>query len=170
MKKLLTLAAIVAALVLAACGGEDDDSDSATAAAPTTGAETVAVQDLGEAGSVLVDSSGRALYTTDQEEDGRVRCIDGCESAWTPLTADGGEPDGSVPGELGVVKRPDGSNQVTYDDQPLYTFAEEGPGEVTGDGFVDTFDGREFTWNVAAVDGGGGSVAPEGDDSDSLGY
>jgi predicted lipoprotein with Yx(FWY)xxD motif len=170
MKKLLILTAIVAALVLAACGGGDDGSDSATAAAPPTGAETVAVEDLGDAGSVLVDSTGQALYTSDQEADGGVLCTDGCESFWTPLTIDGGNPDGSVPGELDVVKRPDGSNQVTYDGVPLYSFTEEGPGEVTGDGFVDAFDGREFTWNVVAVDGGNGSPAPSSDDSGPLGY
>jgi predicted lipoprotein with Yx(FWY)xxD motif len=170
MRKLLVLAAIVAALALAACGGGDDDSDSATAAAPSTGAETVAVEELGDAGSVLVDMSGQALYTSDVEADGRVLCTDGCEAFWTPLTIDSGKPDGSVPGELDVVERPDGSNQVTYDGQPLYSFSEEGPGEVTGDGFVDAFDGREFTWTVVAVDGGESSPAPSSDDSGRLDY
>ena len=53
---------------------------------------------------------------------------------------------------------------------PLYTFTEEGPGEVTGGGFVDAFEGREFTWNVVAVDGGNGSPASSSDDSGPLGY
>jgi predicted lipoprotein with Yx(FWY)xxD motif len=170
MKKLVILVAIVAALALAACGGGDDGSDPATAAAPTTGSQTVTVDDLGDAGRVLVDSSGQALYTSDVEADGSVRCTDGCESFWEPLTIDRREPEGSVPGELGVVERPEGTRQVTYDGVPLYTFTEEGPGEVTGDGFVDAFDGREFTWSVVAVDGGNGSSSPPSDDSGPLGY
>jgi predicted lipoprotein with Yx(FWY)xxD motif len=170
MKKLLILTAIVAALTLAACGGGDDGRDSATAAAPSAGGATVAVEDLGDGGSVLVDSTGRALYTSDQEADGSVLCTDACESFWTPLTVDGGNPEGSVPGELGVVERPDGTNQVTYDGTPLYSFTEEGPGEVTGDGFADAFDGRQFTWNVVAVEGGGGSPDTSSDDSGPFAY
>jgi predicted lipoprotein with Yx(FWY)xxD motif len=170
MKKLLILAAIVAALVLAACGGGADGSDSATAAAPSTGAETVAVDELGDAGSVLVDSTGQALYTSDVEANGRVRCTDGCESFWMPLTIDGGQPQGSVPGELGIVERPDGSRQVTYDGEPVYSFAEEGPGEVTGDGFADAFDGEQFTWSVVAVDGANNAPEASTDDSGPVGY
>jgi predicted lipoprotein with Yx(FWY)xxD motif len=177
MKKLLTLALIAAAAALSACGGDDDDSDQSAAQSDSAPAEssstdaTVAVEDLGDAGSVLADSSGRALYTSDQEADGRVLCTEGCESAWTPLTIDAGEPTGSVPGELGVVERPDGTRQVTYDGVPLYTFTEEGPGEVTGDGFVDAFDGREFTWSVAAVDGADDSSETESSgEGGSLGY
>ena len=36
--------------------------------------------------------------------------MDGCQSFWTPLTIDRGQPKGSVPGELGVVERPDGTS------------------------------------------------------------
>jgi predicted lipoprotein with Yx(FWY)xxD motif len=170
MKKLMILASIVAALALAACGGGDDDDDSGDAApaaeadantATEAGGDTVAVEELGDAGAVLVDAQGQALYTADQEADGKVRCVDGCASDWAPLTITDGQPQGSVPGELGVVQRPDGTRQVTYDGAPLYTFTQEGPGEVTGDGFADAFDGVEFTWSV--VTDGGGADAPADD-------
>jgi predicted lipoprotein with Yx(FWY)xxD motif len=174
MKKLLILGvagAIAAALALAAYGsGDSGGSDSATGPTPSTSEETVAVEKLGDAGRVLVDSTGQALYASDQEADGRVLCTDGCESFWTPVTIDKGEPQGSVPGELGVVERPDGTRQVTYDSVPLYSFSEERPGEVTGDGFVDAFDGRKFTWNVVGVGSGQDSPEPSGDTSDRFGY
>jgi predicted lipoprotein with Yx(FWY)xxD motif len=170
MKKLMILAAIVAAMALAACGGGDDGSDSAAASASGNGAETVAVEQIGDAGSVLVGATGQALYTSDQEANGMVLCTDGCESFWEPVTIDRGQPEGSVPGELGVVERPDGTRQVTHDGTPLYTFTEEGPGEVTGDGFVDAFDGREFTWNVVGVDGTQSSPEPSDDDGGLPGY
>ena len=69
MKKLLMLAAIVAAVALAACGGGSGNG-SATAAAPGANGMTVAVKNLGDAGRVLVDSSGQALYASDQEANG----------------------------------------------------------------------------------------------------
>jgi predicted lipoprotein with Yx(FWY)xxD motif len=146
MKLTLTALALVAALVLAACGGGNDDDDGSASASTTAGA-TVSLDD-----DVLVDSKGAALYTSDQEKDGSVRCTGGCASIWLPLAAPGsGEPTAAsgVSGELGVVKRPGGKRQVTLDGRPLYRFAEDGePGEVTGDGLSDSFDGMEFTWHV----------------------
>ena len=156
MKKLLMLAPIVAAVALAACGGGSGNG-SATAAAPAANGQTVAVQNLGDPGRVLVDSSGQALYASDQEANGMVLCTGACESIWMPLTVKGGAPTGSVPGKLGMVKRPDGSQQVTYNGRPLYSFTQEGPGEVTGDGLSDAFGGQQFTWHVVSVGGGGSS-------------
>jgi predicted lipoprotein with Yx(FWY)xxD motif len=171
MKKLLSLGAVVAAsAALAACGGGGDEGDSATAAAPNTSGQTVSVEEIGDAGPVLVDSSGQALYTSDEETAaGRVLCTDACESFWIPLTADEGAPSGGpVADDLGVVQRPDGSRQVTYEGVPLYSFSEDGPGEVTGDGFADAFDGQPFTWHVATVSEGAPSAAPSG--GGALGY
>ena len=64
MKKLLVLAAIVAAVAIAACGGGSDGNNSATAATPAPSGQTVSVKDVGDAGRVLVDSSGQALYAS----------------------------------------------------------------------------------------------------------
>jgi predicted lipoprotein with Yx(FWY)xxD motif len=159
MKKLLGVAAIVAVFTLAACGGGGGGGGSTMAAASAGGGKTVAVQGLGNAGQVLVDSSGHALYASEQEANGMVLCTGGCESFWSPLTIKGGNPSGSVPGTLGVVKRPDGSRQVTYNGMPLYSFTQDGTGEVTGDGFSDAFGGQHFTWHVVSVRGGGSSSA-----------
>lgn len=180
MKKLVALAAIVAPLALAACGGGSSGDDSATAASAGASGGTVRVQDLGDSGRVLVDSSGKALYASDLEADGSVQCTGGCESFWMPLTINGGKPTGSVPGKLGVVNRPDGGGQqVTFNGRPLYSFVQDGPGEVTGDGFSDAFDGHQFTWNVVSVAAGGsspgtstGSSQPDtsSDNGGSVGY
>jgi predicted lipoprotein with Yx(FWY)xxD motif len=169
MKRLLILAAIVASVALAACGGGGSGNDSAMAA-PGAGAGTVAVKSLGDAGRVLVDSGSRALYASDQEASGSVLCTDACESFWKPLTVNRGQPTGSVPGKLGVVKRPDGGRQVTYDGRPLYSFTQEGPGEVTGDGFNDAFGGRQFTWHVVSVGKGGSSSAGSSAGGSAYGY
>jgi predicted lipoprotein with Yx(FWY)xxD motif len=170
MKKVLLVAAIVPVLALAACGGGSGGSSSGMAAASGAGGQTVAVKALGNAGRVLVDSNGRALYTNDQEANGMVLCTGGCESFWKPLTINGQKPEGSVPGTLGVVKRPDGTSQVTYNGKPLYSFTQEGPGQVTGDGFHDAFGGQQFTWHVASVSGGGSSSSASSNGGGSTSY
>ena len=80
-------------------------------------------------------------------------------------------PHGSVPGgKLGVITRPDGGKQVTFDGKPVYSFTQEGPGEVTGDGFMDAFDGQQFTWNVVTVGGSGGSSSAASNASTQFSY
>jgi predicted lipoprotein with Yx(FWY)xxD motif len=71
---------------------------------------------------------------------------------------------------LGTVKRPDGSEQVTFDGDPLYKFTEEGPGEVTGDGLVDSFGGQRFTWHVASPAGAASGDSTTTTSPDSGGY
>ena len=51
------------------------------------------------------------------------------------------------------VKRPDGTSQVTFNGKLLYTFYEDSPGEVGGDGFDDAFGGMKFTWHVVHANG-----------------
>jgi predicted lipoprotein with Yx(FWY)xxD motif len=154
----------VAALVLAACGGGGADTDNPSARSSNNTA-TVSVEEIGDAGSVLVDSAGKALYVADEEADGAVVCTNACTSFWIPLTLDEGAPTGdSVSGDLGVAERPDGTRQVTLDGRRLYTFAEDEPGEVTGDGFSDAFDGQQFTWHVVSADG-----TPDSDQGGSSG-
>jgi hypothetical protein len=47
--------------------------------------------------------------------------------------------------------------QATYNGAPLYTFTQDQPGEVTGDGFKDAFGGQSFTWHVVSVGNSGGT-------------
>jgi predicted lipoprotein with Yx(FWY)xxD motif len=151
MKRLIiALAAVVAVLALAACGGASSDSSPAAQSGDDTA--TVSVEELGDSGRVLVDSAGKALYAADEETDSSVVCTGACTSFWMPLTIDGLAPSGnSLPGELGVVERGGGTRQVTFDGKRLYTFVEDKPGEVTGDGFSDAFDGQQFTWHVVSI-------------------
>jgi predicted lipoprotein with Yx(FWY)xxD motif len=143
---------LAAALGLAACGGSNDSN--ATAASAPTGQDTVSASTIGGQ-TVLVDSQGNALYSPEQEANGKIMCTGSCESIWMPLKASG-KPTASadVTGKVGTIKRPDGTGQVTIDGAPLYTFTQDGgPGQVTGDGFVDQFDGQNFTWRVVNADG-----------------
>jgi predicted lipoprotein with Yx(FWY)xxD motif len=167
---LLPGAALAASLALAACGSSGGSSGSSTT--PSTSSATVAVKSIDGTGNVLVNSAGKALYASDVEAGGKVMCTGACTSFWKPLTVGSGKPTaaGDV-GKIGVVTRPDGTKQVTVDGKLLYTFTEDQPGKVHGNGFADDFDGRHFTWtavlaggNTASSSGGGTSSTPSRND------
>jgi predicted lipoprotein with Yx(FWY)xxD motif len=146
----LTGAALAATVALAACGGGGSSSSSGSSGSGSS-TKTVSVKQVGSAGSVLVGSDGMALYASDQEMHGKVLCTGACTSFWKPLTVNGMPTGGSLSGKLGTVKRPDGKEQVTYQGKLLYSFAQDQPGTVNGDGASDAFGGRHFTWHVVHV-------------------
>jgi predicted lipoprotein with Yx(FWY)xxD motif len=150
MKRLFVPAALAAAaILLAACGsssGGDGDSSKGSSASNGT-AMTVATKRI-DGRTVLVDADGKALYISDQEAGGTVRCTGACLEFWEPLTIQG-QPTGTVSGgTLGVLTRPDGKTQVTFNGDPVYSFVEDESGQVGGDGLDDAFDGQQFTWHV----------------------
>jgi predicted lipoprotein with Yx(FWY)xxD motif len=156
MKLSLTALTVLVALSLAACGGSNNDNEATAGATPST---TVSLDN-----GLLVDSTGAALYTSEQEKTGTVMCTNGCTQIWLPLKApSSGQPtagDG-VSGKVGTVKRPDGARQVTLDGRPLYRFAEDTEkGKATGDNVSDSFGGQKFTWHAEGDSGsssGGGN-------------
>ena len=160
MKRLLAPATLAAAAILfAACGGGGSGSGSSmrSSSSSNTG-RTVATKTM-NGKAVLVDAAGKALYTSDQEAGGMVRCTGGCLQFWEPLTIQGGQPTGTVTGgALAVLTRPDGKTQVTFNGAPVYRFVEDQSGQIGGDGLDDAFDGQMFTWQ--AVTTGGAPSAP----------
>jgi predicted lipoprotein with Yx(FWY)xxD motif len=152
MKRLLALAALplAAAIILAACGGSDGGGSSGEAGRSTDAATTVATRRI-DGRNVLVDADGNALYTSEQEK-GVVRCTGACLEFWEPLEIQNGQPTGDVSGgALGVLERPDGTSQVTFNGDPVYRFIEDEPGAVKGDGLDDAFEGQQFTWHVVTT-------------------
>ena len=117
-------------------------TDAPTAAPATTAAEaTVLAEEVGDAGTILVDAeSGLTLYyfEMDVKDSGDSACTGGCLEVWPALTvADGATPtggDGVDNAKLGTITRADtGELQVTYDGLPLYFFAQdEEPGDLKG--------------------------------------
>jgi predicted lipoprotein with Yx(FWY)xxD motif len=105
---------------------------------------------------VLADSDGKTLYSAAVEKGGRIHCVAACVASWKPMlasSADAKEAAADLDANLGVVKRPDGDEQLTFDGLPLYTFAEEGAGKLDGDGFADDFQGTRFEWKAARTSG-----------------
>ena len=149
MRPLLLVLLLVAALA-AGCGSSSSSSSSSpettgtAAAAPTS--TVVGSRDV-KGQAVLVDSSGNTLYTFARGVD----CTGTCAAAWPALLAHGdvSVKDGSGVDDklLGTVKRGDGALQVTYDDKPLYLFAQDEPGKSLGAG-THAFGGA---WDVARM-------------------
>lgn len=174
MKRTLALAApfVTLAVVLAACGSSGYNSASSgggsASSMPTAAKTTVSAKQVSGVGTVLFDASGMALYTPGEEAGGSIVCTGSCASTWIPLKAGAGRPTGSGDtGTLAVVRRPDGTSQVTAGGRPLYTFAEDSAGSVTGNGLTDTFDGTSFTWHAMLAGGTPATGNATGSTSDS---
>ena len=121
--------ATLAALALAAPAGSAA-MDAARSASPV-----IVLKDK-QFGSVLATRSHRALYywNVEKRAGGKVRCTGQCAKVWPPLIVPSAA---SVPahvpgitGTFGVVRRPGGGRQVTYNRLPVYTYAHEGPNQV----------------------------------------
>jgi predicted lipoprotein with Yx(FWY)xxD motif len=103
-------------------------------------------------GNVLTDPTGKTLYTPDQEANGQVLCTGACTTFWVPLAPGAGSPAQGV-ANLAVINRPDGAQQVVESGKPLYTFSQDSPGDVKGNGFADQFGSQHFTWHAVLADG-----------------
>jgi len=87
--------------------------------------------------SFLTDAEGKTLYLfTPDATPGESTCYDDCAKAWPPLApAEGMTLPAGVPGELATIERTDGTQQVTYNDIPLYYYAKDDePGDTYGQG------------------------------------
>jgi predicted lipoprotein with Yx(FWY)xxD motif len=96
----------------------------------------------------LVTSTGMTLYSLSVEKKGKFVCTRSAECLviWHPLLVPKGKKV-KGPVKLGTVKRPEGGSQVTYQDRPLYTFAEDKkPGDAKGEGLKDV-----GTWHSVRV-------------------
>ena len=86
-------------------------------------------------GPILATRGQKALYYWNVEKrDFRVHCTGACARAWPPLIV---RSRSAVPrriagikGVFGVIRRPDGRLQVTYNRLPIYTYAHERPNQV----------------------------------------
>jgi predicted lipoprotein with Yx(FWY)xxD motif len=164
---------LAAALTLAACGSSSSGSSqtSASTAAATTasqsgaaGAAVVKTASNANVGAtVLTNASGMTLYTLSGERDGKLICTStACLHVWHPVTVTAAVTPTGV-SSLATVTRSDGTVQVTYKGQPLYTFAQDtAPGQDNGQGLKDV-----GTWSVVKVAGAAPSTPASSQSSSS---
>jgi predicted lipoprotein with Yx(FWY)xxD motif len=118
----------------------------------------ISVRKVPGIGTVLVDRSGKTLYSPQQEASGKIECTGSCLSFWFPVTVASAHVPrhaGGIDGVLGTIRRPDdGKIQLTYNGKPLYTFRlDRSPGQDHGNNFRDSFGGTSFTWQAVTTNG-----------------
>lgn len=152
---------VLASLTLVACGSSGGSSSSTQAASTTTaGVQTTASSASAAVvktaaipalhATALVDSQGLTLYHLTGESAGRFICTSSaCVQVWHPVTVTTAQTPSGTVAALSTVKRPDGTEQVAYKGEPLYTFVgDKQPGEDKGQGLKDV-----GTWTVVQTSG-----------------
>jgi predicted lipoprotein with Yx(FWY)xxD motif len=90
-------------------------------------------------GAILATPKKQALYywNVEKRAGGKIRCTGSCARLWPPLVV---KSRSVVPrritgikGVFGVIKRPNGKQQVTHNGLPVYTYVHEGPEQVLCD-------------------------------------
>ncbi len=162
------LASIAVASLVAACvsggaaagyGGGDGGQPAGAGNQPSSSrGPVVAARKLSGIGAVLVNRSGKTIYSPRQEAHGKILCTGSCLGFWFPVAVRPGTrlraPRG-VNGVLGKIHRTDdGVTQLAFDGRPLCTFRlDQGPGQVHGNNFSDAFGGTSFTWHPVSASG-----------------
>ena len=159
----LGLAAVAAAggITAASVGSSSAASVSPAQATVHTARATVA----GKAETVLVNGRGLPLYYYRPDTATRSLVTGGLAQLWPPLTSAAPAATG-VSGKLAVLNDVNGQ-QVTYNGHPLYTFADDAAGQVTGQGVQDFF---VATPGLAPLTGSEAPAAPAPAPPSGAGY
>jgi predicted lipoprotein with Yx(FWY)xxD motif len=145
--RILAASAVFAILGLAGCGTSAAPGaayNPATSAPVTSAAARAASSDKSAVltirktrlGYVLTTANGYVIYwnSRDHRDSTRSACTGGCLQAWPPVTGMPVAAKGvTLDAVLGIITRPGGLVQATYDGYPLYTFASDSaPGQTSG--------------------------------------
>ena len=133
-------------------GYKSGGAGAAESEAGATAPAVVKVIDTPKLGKVIVDAEGMTMYDFHKDKGTTSACYGACAEAWPPLLTKGAPKasGGAEASLLGVTRRKDGTEQVTYDGHPLYGFVEDQkPGDTTGN------DAKSFgaSWYALEPDG-----------------
>jgi len=97
---------------------------------------TVIIVQKSAIGYVMAEANHAVLYTYDKDKKGqRPSCNGTCAQTWLPATGTPqAGPADHFSGQFALVKRADGSEQITYEGMPLYTLKGAKPLLTTGNG------------------------------------
>src|SRR5437016_1475451 len=114
---------LATALVAAVAGAAVAADASTTTAAKAKKPPTLKLRNT-NLGKILVDSKGRTLYEFGHDKKDKSRCSGQCASFWPPATSPKKPTVGSgvTKSKLKVIKRGDGTRQLSYNGHPLYRY------------------------------------------------
>ena len=168
---------IIAGLGIAAVAAAGGITAASTAGSPASGkpqaghvaaAATVhaaAATVAGKTETVLVNSRGLPLYYYRPDTATKSLVTGALASLWPPLTSPA-VPAAGVTGKLTVVSDVHG-NQVAYNGHLLYTFADDQPGQVSGQGVQGFF---VATLGLTPITGSPAPAAPAAPAGNPYGY
>ncbi|KOX15596.1 lipoprotein [Saccharothrix sp. NRRL B-16348] len=120
-----------------------DAPEGQAAPAPSGPQVTLVGKSVPKMGEVVQDGDGRTLYRFDKDtpDPAKSNCEGQCAVTWPPVLSNGTpQLQGVDPALVSTVKRADGTDQVTLDGWPLYTYAkDEAPGQWKGQGVGGTW-------------------------------
>jgi predicted lipoprotein with Yx(FWY)xxD motif len=93
-------------------------------------------------GTILVLGNGDTVYRLSADRHDKSVCTGVCATIWPPVTLAKSQrsPIGRGVARLGVITRPGGARQVTFDGEPLYRFSgDTRPGQTNGNNLKDTW-------------------------------
>ena len=102
---------------------------------PPVGTTVIIVQ-KSAIGYVMAEANHAVLYTYDKDKAGKPpTCTGSCAATWLPATGTPqAGPADHFSGQFALVKRADGTEQITYEGKPLYTLKGAKPLLTTGNG------------------------------------
>ena len=148
MRKIVTAVGLAAAVLAVAACGSSSSSSGTTAAAGTSSTPAAGASSTPAASSsgstlmattiggkqVLTNAAGFTLYWFAPDTSTTSKCTGSCATYWPPVKGPATAGSG-VTGTIGVITRPDGTKQATYDGHPLYTYVgDSAPGQNKGNG------------------------------------
>jgi predicted lipoprotein with Yx(FWY)xxD motif len=176
------LAAAAAAVALAACGSSTTSAPPSTGNSPaangsTSGSASGLKTMSTSSGTILVTSSGMAVYWFAPDTSTASMCNSSCASYWPPVIGTPSLASGvTLPDKLGTITRSNGQTQATYDGHPLYTYVSDtSAGQISGNNlnasgglwYVMTPNGAKIG---STTSGGSGSSPSPSSGSGSGGY
>ena len=134
---LAAVAAVGGVTAVAAGGSSASSTPSARPAAAAATVRTAPANVAGTSETILVNGGGRPLYFYRPDTATRSLVTGGLAQLWPPLTSAAPTAAGAN-GKLSVLNDVNG-HQVTYNGHPLYSFAGDHAGQVTGQGVQNFF-------------------------------
>ncbi|MER5303303.1 hypothetical protein ABT039_28105 [Streptomyces lasiicapitis] len=119
---------------------------------------------------VVVNGAGFTLYRFDKDtaQPSKSNCSGACATTWPPVLVDPGGKifvDGVKPSDVGVIKRDDGTRQVTVGGWPVYRFSKDlKPGDTNGQGVGGTWFGVTPNGQKSGQPAGGDDAQGGGQD------
>jgi predicted lipoprotein with Yx(FWY)xxD motif len=130
LSMLIGAVGVISLLALALLGVAEANAGAPRAAPAGTGVTLHSAEIGGVA--VLTNAKGFTLYWFAPDTATTSRCTGSCAAYWPPVF---GTPQAGpgVTGRLGIISRPGGGVQATYDGHPLYSYiGDNSPGQANG--------------------------------------